>query len=426
MCKQGTEWNVKGKNPKTISRTHLQPEAKLWNTFVKWNLMPTSHNQTIDHTRLVLIKAIITRYKYTVEKSGWTRKEYMRKMEIADAKPIQMVMPTPLASEQAEPSAPVGAQPSPAATPQATPATNPAPTPAATPATPDSRQLQFMEETKVFHTSFINFLCFQFPNVAAFFTAHPTTTQPTNFSTATQPKSTSKQSEGAGNTEKVNLSSDDENDIFDRHTSMEHHGSICPTPRMAYIPESSTAQKRKEPAHADGEVTPLPTATNIDTARRRAKTPAGRIMISDPSSSPEVAEQPPTNKQRRYHVMTADSDDDSSAGCKGAVLGLHHMVKKKLHFEERMIQGFRETMWAQLLSAPRSAWQKIEYLSRHLPRQAKKAQKGMRFNQHIFLSIPRLRVCLNKAEKTSRAGSQAHAHKVYLEYKFQSLEVQLY
>ncbi|KAK8636487.1 hypothetical protein V6N13_124233 [Hibiscus sabdariffa] len=121
LCKQGTEWNVKGKNPKTISRPHLQPEAKLWNTFVKRNLMPTSHNQTVDRTRLVLINAIITEYKfnvgefitielsaacqndkgilafpciisalcrravvpacpvdkYTVEKSGWTKKEYM-------------------------------------------------------------------------------------------------------------------------------------------------------------------------------------------------------------------------------------------------------------------------------------------------------------------------------------------------------------
>ncbi|KAK9044979.1 hypothetical protein V6N11_058869 [Hibiscus sabdariffa] len=66
LCKQGTEWNVKGKNPKTISHPHLQPEAKLWNTFVKRNLMPTSHNQIVDRTRLVLINAIITRYKFNV------------------------------------------------------------------------------------------------------------------------------------------------------------------------------------------------------------------------------------------------------------------------------------------------------------------------------------------------------------------------
>ncbi|KAK9043421.1 hypothetical protein V6N11_071766 [Hibiscus sabdariffa] len=146
--------------------------------------MPTSHNQTVDRTRLVLINAIITEYKfnigevtakelsaacqndkgiltfpciisalyrrvvvpthpadkYTIEKSSWTRKEYMQKMEVADATPIQMVMPTPPTSEQAESSALAGAQPSPAATTQATLVTSTVPTPAATPGTPDSRQ----------------------------------------------------------------------------------------------------------------------------------------------------------------------------------------------------------------------------------------------------------------------------------------------
>ncbi|KAK8578733.1 hypothetical protein V6N12_069077 [Hibiscus sabdariffa] len=67
LCQPGTAWNVRGKNPKTISRPQLQPEAKLWNTFVKRNLMPTSHNQTVDRTRLVLINAIITGYKFNVE-----------------------------------------------------------------------------------------------------------------------------------------------------------------------------------------------------------------------------------------------------------------------------------------------------------------------------------------------------------------------
>ncbi|KAL4303571.1 hypothetical protein GQ457_10G009350 [Hibiscus cannabinus] len=66
LCKPGTEWNTKGKNPGTISRSCLQPEAQLWNTFLKRNLMPTSHNQTVDRTRLVLINAIITRYKLNI------------------------------------------------------------------------------------------------------------------------------------------------------------------------------------------------------------------------------------------------------------------------------------------------------------------------------------------------------------------------
>ncbi|KAL4324518.1 hypothetical protein GQ457_11G021850 [Hibiscus cannabinus] len=79
---------------------------------------------------------------------------------------------------------------------------------------------------------------------------------------------------------------------------MEHHGQICPTPRVADFPESSTAQKRKEPASAEGEVAPMTTATNTDTVRRRGKTPAGRIMLRDHSSNPVEVEQPPAKRQR--------------------------------------------------------------------------------------------------------------------------------
>ncbi|KAK9044437.1 hypothetical protein V6N11_058337 [Hibiscus sabdariffa] len=55
LCLPNTTWNITGKNPGTISRPQLMPEAKLWNTFVKRNLMATSHNQIVDRTRLVLI-----------------------------------------------------------------------------------------------------------------------------------------------------------------------------------------------------------------------------------------------------------------------------------------------------------------------------------------------------------------------------------
>ncbi|KAL4360686.1 hypothetical protein GQ457_04G017050 [Hibiscus cannabinus] len=176
LCEQGTEWNTTRKNPHLVSRPSLRPEAKLWNTFVKRNLMPTSHNQTVDRTQLVLIHVIMTGYrfnvgevifqeiaaacqndkgilafpcilsalcpravvptspgdKYTAEKSSWSRKEYMRKMDVADATPIRVALPTPptshahspaAAPEEAGPSAPVEAQPSPAATPHVTPST---------------------------------------------------------------------------------------------------------------------------------------------------------------------------------------------------------------------------------------------------------------------------------------------------------------
>ncbi|KAK8565016.1 hypothetical protein V6N12_058592 [Hibiscus sabdariffa] len=55
-----------GKNPGTINRPCLLPEAKLWNTFVKRNLMPTSHNQTVDRMRLMLINTIISGFKFNV------------------------------------------------------------------------------------------------------------------------------------------------------------------------------------------------------------------------------------------------------------------------------------------------------------------------------------------------------------------------
>ncbi|KAK8990223.1 hypothetical protein V6N11_008929 [Hibiscus sabdariffa] len=102
--------------------------------------------------------------KYTVEKAGWSRKEYMRKMEIADATPIRIAMPTPPVSpshspdadpEEADPSALAEAQPSapaathspPVASPQVFPVpshtstTSPTTSPTTTPsAMPTSRQ----------------------------------------------------------------------------------------------------------------------------------------------------------------------------------------------------------------------------------------------------------------------------------------------
>ncbi|KAL4377323.1 hypothetical protein GQ457_02G038520 [Hibiscus cannabinus] len=133
--------------------------------------MPTSHNQTVDRTRLLLIHNIIIGYrinigeilakelvaacandkgilafpclisalcrraaiptslgdKYQPEKTGWTRATYMRKMDAADATPLNMAMPTPptspiqdaaAPSEEAGPSAPA-AQAEPQCTPPA-------------------------------------------------------------------------------------------------------------------------------------------------------------------------------------------------------------------------------------------------------------------------------------------------------------------
>ncbi|KAK8536071.1 hypothetical protein V6N12_012733 [Hibiscus sabdariffa] len=358
LCLPGTEWNTTGKNPGTISRPCLLPEAKLWNTFVKRNIMPTSHNQTVDRTRLLLISAIISGYRFNVHeviakelsdscqndkgilafpyiisalcrratvpnrpsdnftplRSGWKRKEYMRKMELKDATPIQLAMPTPSTNHQnpaVEPQAPTPATnipDNPTRTPEAaasfapTPpspptAHSPSPAPATEAPQPthimqllnqlqrvEAWQLQMIEETKVFHNSLIQFLCFQFPDAACFFSTPPNTAPP-------PANSTINPSEEAGQTKPVNLS---EEDIFDWQTPV--------------IPPTTTP-----PAHTDNTADPSP-------ARKRKK-PAGRTIQADTSS--DAADDygatadfhvPPSNikRQRHLHVISSNSEDDGN------------------------------------------------------------------------------------------------------------------
>ncbi|KAK8666055.1 hypothetical protein V6N13_006207 [Hibiscus sabdariffa] len=368
LCEQDTKWSTTGKNPGAFIDPSLQPEARLWNTFVKCNLMPTSDNQIVDCTRLVLINVIITGYRFNVgevianELSLACRNElFATELPCLPTPPTNghQIVPAgrerTAAPDQVGSTAPVEAQPSPAATPEASPINNTAHTPALTPEVPDSRQttpdsplgsapslspspspaqseeaiplhilqlrsqlqriearqLQFMEETKVFQTSIINFLCFQFQNAAAFFTAQPTTTHPTNHSTATQPMPPADPFEGAGNTEEVHFSVDAENDIFDWHTPMEHHAQ----PDAADVPESSTAQKHKAPAPTTEEILsvelPMPDAST----RRKGKTPAGWTITRNTTSSPDDEEQitpRPAKRQRRgSQVIITDSDDSS-------------------------------------------------------------------------------------------------------------------
>ncbi|KAK8999760.1 hypothetical protein V6N11_065257 [Hibiscus sabdariffa] len=146
----------------------------------------------------------------------------------------------------------------------------------------EARQLQMIEETKVFHNSLIQFLCFQFPDAARFFSTPPNTAPPPATS-AVNP------SEEAGQTEPVNLS---EEDIFDWQTPV--------------IPPTTTPT-----AHTDNAADPSP-------ARKRKK-PAGRTIQADtPSDAADDSgatadfHVPPSNiKRRRHlHVISSDSEDD--------------------------------------------------------------------------------------------------------------------
>ncbi|KAL4291231.1 hypothetical protein GQ457_14G026840 [Hibiscus cannabinus] len=64
-------------------------------------------------------------------------------------------------------------------------------------------------------------------------------------------------------------------------------------------------------------------------ARKRGKATAGRTFDRGNTSSPdeEEADQRPAKRRRRYHVITAESDEDDS--CEEAVLGLHHMRQRE-------------------------------------------------------------------------------------------------
>ncbi|KAK8576678.1 hypothetical protein V6N13_015111 [Hibiscus sabdariffa] len=384
LCEEGTAWNTTGRNPHSVSRLSLWPEAKLWNTFVKRNIMPTSHNQTVDRTRLLLMHTIMTGYrinvgeilakelaaacandkgilafpclvfalcrraavstshddKYQPEKTGWTRATYMRKMDVADATPLNMAMPTPPVSpihtaaaptDEAGPSAPA-TQAEPQHTPPASPpivpvsshttTTSPATTPAArersrertldtplrsAPSSPPSspapaqfeeaapplhilqlrsqlqrleaRQIHFQEEMKVFNKNLIKFLCFQFPSVANFF-ARPSSPPPQpSLSAAAQPSVHT--SAKADATEEIHFSSDDENDVFDWQSPRDHLqplGSTHQTPTPT-VPILSAAPTPTTSVVVDRPTPESPT-------RRKGKAKAGISFGKDIPSSP--------------------------------------------------------------------------------------------------------------------------------------------
>ncbi|KAK9031838.1 hypothetical protein V6N11_056124 [Hibiscus sabdariffa] len=354
LCLPNTEWNTTGRNPNSVSHPSLLPEAKLWNTFVKRNLMPPSHNQTVDRTRLLLINTILTGYrvnigeilakklaaacandkgilafpclisalyrraavptydgdKYQPEKTGWTRAVYMRKMDLADAIPINVAMPTPPASPTPAPHHhqqpchhPAAREHSQASTPDtplgSTPRSPPPPATAQSEeAAPplhilqlrsqlqriEARQLTFHEEMKVFNANLLKFLHFQFPAAARFF-AQPSATPPQpNVSVAAQPSATSSAKEGA---------------------TKEPLGPITSTPAPA-VPILSAVPTIAPSAVAERLTPDSPT-------RRKSKAKAGRTLGREiPSSPEEEAEQRPPKRRRKYHVITAESDDDDS------------------------------------------------------------------------------------------------------------------
>ncbi|KAL4369454.1 hypothetical protein GQ457_05G022670 [Hibiscus cannabinus] len=171
----------------------------------------------------------------------------------------------------------------------------------------EARHIHFQEEMKVFNANLLKFLHFQFPAAAHFF-AQPSATPPQpNVSTAAQPSATA--SAKAGATEEVHFSSDDENDVFDWQSPRDHLQPLDPittTPAPA-VPILSAA-----PTPTTSAVAERPTPDSP--ARRKGKATAGRTFGRNIPSSPEdEANQRPSKRRRKYHVITADSDEEDSS-----------------------------------------------------------------------------------------------------------------
>ncbi|KAK9042702.1 hypothetical protein V6N11_017767 [Hibiscus sabdariffa] len=353
--------------------------------------MPTSHNQTVDRTRLLLINTIMTGFrvnvgeilanelaahcrndkgilafpclvsalcrrvstpmfdtdKYQPQKDGWTRAIYMRKMNVADAEPLNMAMPTPPyspvneADERVEDSAPPSpAEPSVAVEPNRTPPPSPpvipisshttTTSPTTTPAAPAEQTRSRTADTPLGSTPsnpaqsptaptqseeagslqymLLRIPTFQFPASATFFGRSSTPPpQPSASAAAAQPSTHTSTKEGA--TEEVHFSSDDENDVFDWQSPRDHLLALGPSTSTP-APAAPILSAAPTPTTAAVIARPTPDSPT----RKRGKTTARRSFDQGSPSSPdeEEAEQRPAKRRRRYHVITAESGDDAS------------------------------------------------------------------------------------------------------------------
>ncbi|KAK9043312.1 hypothetical protein V6N11_071658 [Hibiscus sabdariffa] len=284
--------------------------------------------------------------KYQPEKTGWTRAVYMRKMDVSDAAPLNMAMPTPPASpvpeadarvedsappSPAEPSAPAEQQRTPPPSPPVIPVsshtttTSPANTPAAparsrdktpdtplgfTPSTPPSppapaqseeaalplplmllrsqlqrieaRQMHFQEEMKVFQSNLLKFLHFQFPASTAFFGQSSHPPPQPSVFAAAAAQPSRHTSAKEGATEEVHFLSDDENDIFDWQSLGDHLLSLG---LVTTTPALAVPILSASPTPTTSAIAERPTPDLP--ARKRGKATAGRTIGRDNPSSPE-------------------------------------------------------------------------------------------------------------------------------------------
>ncbi|KAL4295209.1 hypothetical protein GQ457_12G011970 [Hibiscus cannabinus] len=172
----------------------------------------------------------------------------------------------------------------------------------------EARQIHFQEEIKVFQSNLLKFLQFQFPASATFFgqPSFPPPQPSVSAAVAAQPSTHTSAKEGA--TKEVHFSSDDESDIFDWQSPRDN---VLPIGPVTTTPAPVVSILSAAPTPTTSAAAERPTLDSP--AKRKGKATAGRTFGRDTSSSPEEeADQRPAKRRRRYHVITADSDEDDS------------------------------------------------------------------------------------------------------------------
>ncbi|KAL4363813.1 hypothetical protein GQ457_04G021970 [Hibiscus cannabinus] len=380
LCEEGTAWNTTGRNPHSVSRPSFCLEARLWNTFVKRNLMPTSHNQMVDRTRLVLIHTIMTGYrinvgkilaqelaaackndkdilafpclisalcrraavptspgdKYTAEKQGWTRAVYMLKMDVADATPISvaiLIAPTsPIHTPTADPNK-TSLSPNRSTTntsnlstsrPSLQPHFNHQPN--YHPCCHASQQAIYTGVTLGLDTE-----CTFTPHLSSLKRQHPCTfsSWETSYNGLRRGSSNFRQKQRySNNLYSVSfVSNSPPLPPSSTPNPRQHQLQTSPPPPSPFhlpTPLQSLETLKKTAAPAEVPILSLaPTPANSalaaritpdSPARRKGKAPVGRTVSRHAPSSPDEEEQlqRPAKRQRRCHIITVDSDDDSS------------------------------------------------------------------------------------------------------------------
>ncbi|KAK8684159.1 hypothetical protein V6N13_040190 [Hibiscus sabdariffa] len=319
LCEENTAWNTTGRNPNSVSR----PRINVGEILAK-ELATTCANDKGILVFPCLVSALCRRAAVPTSPGD---------NPISPAEPQRTPPPSPPVVPVSSQTTTSQASTSPATTPAApehsrdkTPDTPLGTKPSSSPSPPappqseeaasplhilqlrsqlqriEARQLQFQEEIKVFNQNLLKFLCFQFPAAAPFF-GQPSSPPPQpSVSAAAAAQPSTHTSTKVGATEVLHFSSDDENDIFDWQSPRDHLQplDLTATPAPAVPILSAALTTSASPARES-------------LTQRKGKAKAGRIIGSNiPSSPEEEAEQRPLKRRRKYHVITAESDEDDS------------------------------------------------------------------------------------------------------------------